>query len=686
MLKHFLAIRSAFVMMCALFVVVAAAQERPAKHNPAYDPKLASANSFSSVNTGVIIKIQSAAIASDGTITANFTLTDAAGAGLDVNGVYTAGAESLAFVAATIPAGQTQYTAYTTTVDAATSNNNPSQVQASTDKGGTFTLVNASTGAYTYTFGTKAPKGFDVTATHTIGAQASRDLSAFGYPSAFTSDTTYNFVPNGSKVTVVRDVVNEGACNQCHDPINAHGSPGPRTEISYCVLCHTPQSTNPDSLNTVDLKVFIHKVHMGSSLPSVKAGTPYYVQHRGSRVDFSTVVFPQDVRNCTTCHVQGATAPTQAANFMTKPSRAACGSCHDDVNFATGQNHAAGFQPDDTQCANCHAASMHAEFDSSIPGAHTVPSNSSALPGVVMKITGVASGGPGTSPVVSFQVKDKSGNPVDVTKLTSFRVVLGGNNVDYGVAPGMRVSETPTASSLTAGANGAYSYTMTNKIPATATGSYTVSLESYNNVTLLAGTTQQTTATDMAVPVEYYFSVDKSAVAPRRTVVATTQCASCHQNLGFVHSGARGNTQECVMCHNPTLTDGTSKQSVNYAVQIHSIHRGSNLANPYVLGTTNYQSVRFPGDLRDCSTCHVNNSYQVDKVGAVAAVASPGGFTPTTMPISAACQGCHDDKATASHALSNTSALGEACVTCHGIGAQFAVDTVHQRTQKRNQQ
>jgi OmcA/MtrC family decaheme c-type cytochrome len=266
---------------------------------------------------------------------------------------------------------------------------------------------------------------------------------------------------------------------------------------------------------------------------------------------------------------------------------------------------------------------------------------------------------------------------VDITKLTTIRMVLGGNNVDYGVAPGLRVSETPTKA--TGGANGIYMYTMTNAIPATATGSYTISLEAANTVTLLAGTTQQMTATDAALPVETYFSVDKSPVAPRRVVVSLANCSNCHQNLGIVHGGSRGNTQECVICHNPTLTDGTSKQSVSFATQIHSIHRGSNLTNPYILGTTNFQSLLFPGDLRDCNTCHVGASYQVDNVGAVAAVASPGGFTPTTPPIAAACLGCHDDKATASHALSNTTALGESCLACHGIGAQFAVDTVHAR-------
>jgi len=279
--------------------------------------------------------------------------------------------------------------------------------------------------------------------------------------------------------------------------------------------------------------------------------------------------------------------------------------------------------------------------------------------------------------VVTFSVNDKSGNPVDISKITQIRVVLGGQNVDYGVgSSGMRVSEDP---SKTVGSKGVYTYTMTNKIPAGGTGSYTISLEAHNSVTLLPGTTQQVTASDNAIPVEFYFSVDKSAPLARRTVVSTQKCSACHADLSFVHGGTRGNTQECVICHNPTLVDGTSNMTVSFAEQIHSIHRGSALTNPYVLGTTNYQSVLFPGDLRDCSTCHVNNSYQVDNVGAVASIMTTAEFTPTTPPIAAACLACHDTKDAASHALQNTTSLGENCVVCHGINGDFSLDKVHAR-------
>jgi OmcA/MtrC family decaheme c-type cytochrome len=423
------------------------------------------------------------------------------------------------------------------------------------------------------------------------------------------------------------------------------------------------------------MKVIIHKIHMGSSLPSVKAGTPYRIWHRGAWSDFSAVVFPQDVRNCTTCHAKPA---AQADNWKTNPSAAACGSCHDDVNFATGANHLNLAQPDDNQCKNCHTPNYVSDFDASVPGAHLIPANSTALPGLVTKVIQVTGTTPGTAPTVTFSVTTKAGVPVDISKITSIRVVLSGPNTDYNTGPGaIRVSETPPAT--TPGTNGVYIYPMTNKIPAGAVGSYTVSIEASNTVTLLPGTVISTTAVDAALPVEFYFTVDKSPVVARRQVVSTAKCDACHMNLGFVHGGTRAATQECVICHDPALTDGTSGDSVNLAWQIHSIHRGENLANPYVLGTTNYQEVRFPGDLRDCTACHLAGTYLPENIGAKALVASPGGFTKTTPPISAACQGCHDDVATASHALANTTVLGESCDACHKAGEEFSVDRVHQR-------
>jgi OmcA/MtrC family decaheme c-type cytochrome len=64
-------------------------------------------------------------------------------------------------------------------------------------------------------------------------------------------------------------------CNRCHDPLALHG--GGRIEVEYCVTCHNPGSADADSTNSVDMKVLIHKLHRGASLPSVEDGGQYVI-------------------------------------------------------------------------------------------------------------------------------------------------------------------------------------------------------------------------------------------------------------------------------------------------------------------------------------------------------------------------------------------------------------------------
>ena len=219
-----------------------------------------------------------------------FRSTDPKGVPLDKDGIQTPGAVSFRYIAAYIPAGKTQYVAYTTTVLKASipGNTNPPQTQAGGDSGGVIT-TNA-LGDYTYTFKTKAPANFDATVTHTVGITATRNLSEFMTLDewAESSNSTFDFVPNGSKVTVVRDVIATATCNKCHDPLFGHG--GTRLTVEICILCHTPQTINPDTLESQDMPVLIHKIHMGKNLPSVKAGKPYRIWHRGAWSDRKSVV------------------------------------------------------------------------------------------------------------------------------------------------------------------------------------------------------------------------------------------------------------------------------------------------------------------------------------------------------------------------------------------------------------
>ena len=654
------------------------------------------------VRPGLTITINSAQIAADGTITVVYTLTDPGGLPLDAAGVTTPGTISLGYIAAVLPNNQEEYTAYTTHANsgpAVASTNQPGP-----DSGGVTT--NTGPGQYQYVFHTKAPAGFDATATHTIGIYASRDLTTYNLGTNYAS-AEFNFVPNGATVTKVHDIIKTASCNTCHDQLSWHG--GRRRGIEMCVLCHTQQNVDTTTGGSLDLKVMIHEMHMGSQLPSVVAGTPLIVNGK----DFSKIAYPADPgdpRRCETCHSQ-TTGATQATAYLTNPTRAACGACHDNVNFATGQNHPGGFQLDDNLCSTCHIPQGETDFDASIKGAHVAPTASTLLTGLAVNIANVQNGAAGSPPMVSFTVKDGSGNPLALSKLGSISFTMAGPTTDYGYTsfgsdtastPGY-VTESATGASCDDAGNCTYKFT--HAVPAKATGTYAIGVEARRTEVVLAGTTSQQSITYGAPNKVVYFSVDGSPVADRRTVVALANCNQCHVSLS-VHGGLRNNTEYCVMCHNPSNTDASQRvnaqvaadkaappQGITFPLLVHRIHDGVNMVadgGSYTVvgfgGSHNdFSTTLFPAmapngqatDLANCSLCHVNGSEASLPVG-LNNVVNPQGWINPEGATATACSGCHVAQADASHFLANTtSSLGESCTVCHQTGAAYAVDQVH---------
>ena len=653
------------------------------------------------VRPGLTITITSAEIAPDGTISVVFSLTDPKGAPLDRNGVRTPGPVSLNFIAAYISQKQQQYVDYITRT--ATGAVSGTVTQAAAESNGVFTSVGKS---YRYTFANRAPAGFDANTTHTIGIYGSRDLTEFGLGTDYAS-TTFTFVPNGSQVTLVRDVIRTQSCNGCHDQLSAHG--GSRRGIDMCVLCHTPQSIDPDSGNTLDLPVMAHKIHMGSQLPSVQAGIPYQiVGFQGSVHDWSTVVHPSDPRRCEVCHQQNSGA-TQAAAYLTRPTRVSCGSCHDNVNFTTGANHAGGPQSNDDRCAVCHIPQGEVDFDASIKGAHLVPQDSTNLKGLVFGIQKIEKELAGQQPRVTFTLKDKAGAPVSLSDLNNLSFVMAGPTKDYGYTsfgsdvstPGY-VSESAT-SKAQCGGDGVCTYTFSHSVPSDARGTFAIGMEGRRTETLLLGTS---TPTDVQYGGENkvaYFSVDGSPVQPRHQVVQIANCNQCHYDLSF-HGDNRNDIEMCVLCHNPSNTDIAQRssatdpaertkppQGINFNLMIHRVHTGTNLVDAgktyTVIGRNgsvhDFTKVRYPalspqgsaGDTRHCAKCHINGS-QSTSLG-LNEVLDPQGFINPVKPNSSACIGCHVTAAVSSHALANTTPIGESCTVCHSSGSAFAVDKSH---------
>jgi OmcA/MtrC family decaheme c-type cytochrome len=650
------------------------------QYSPQAKEHYLSTDDFGYVRPGFHIQVNSVTIPSDNRPIVDLTFTDDLDQPLDRAGKVTPGALTVSLVLAWYDAGARQYTAYTTRVQTSPITN-VTATQAAADAGGTFTDLEL--GHATYKFRTALPAGYDRTKTHTVAIYATRATTAIVGKNYF-ANVEYDFRPDSQPVTQKWDEIPQAACNRCHNPLSAHG--GSRQDVKLCVTCHNPQTTDPDTGNTVDFKVMIHKIHDASNLPSVKAGTPYVIIGNAQSVnDFSTVVFPQDVRNCTTCHAAPA---AEAMAFATAPSRAACASCHDNIDWGTGANHPAGAMTDDTLCQRCHVPQSGQEWDASILGAHTVPFKSTQLKGLKTKVVSVTNSGPGQKPTVMFQITNGDGTPVDPASLgTNLALLLGGPTADYAIDPIREAANRAAFDGTTA------TYTFTGAIPANATGTWAVSIEARRTVTLNpAPKAGPATVTEGAFNPVFYTAVTDAAPVARRKAVDIAKCNTCHDQLSL-HGGQRFNTEECVMCHNPNASDKARRpadqlpvESIAFKRMIHRIHTGEDLSQDFTVygfgGSKNtFNEVRFPGDRRDCQTCHLPGTYTVPDnppAGRLATATPRDWFTPQ-LANTAACLGCHDTQAAAAHAYVNTAPFGEACAACHGNNAEFSVDKVHAR-------
>jgi OmcA/MtrC family decaheme c-type cytochrome len=661
------------IRLAALLLLAASAMYLVSADGPEFTEQdkayYADANMVAFVRPGLVFKITAVTVAADGTVKVRYTISDPKGLPLDREGIYTPGAVTSSWVLAYIPKGKTQYVSYTTRTQTSPITGK-SEVQAGSDSpAGTYEKV--ADGEYIYTFTKKLPAGYDKTVTHTVGLYGNRNLTEFDL-GIYPDDLTYNFVPDGSKVTVTRDVIKTVTCNKCHQDLAAHGTGG-RKSMEVCILCHQPQTIDPDTGNTVDMPVMIHKIHFGASL--TKGYT--IIGNSQSVHDYSEATpIPSDARRCTFCHEQN-TGAAQASAYN-NANRAACGACHDDVNFATGEKHGDLPQISDNQCTSCHTPDGEVEFDISIKGAHTVPAESRYLPGTVFGLKSITKTAPGQNPVINFTVKTKAGNVIPIAEMNRVRFQIASPNTDWAT----RVQEDVVASKVTTNVDGSYTYTMTYAVPAEAKGSYTLAVEGYRNYTILVGTVEEQTIRDFGYNQMLSFSVDGTAPVARRSAVSTENCNKCHASISF-HGGNRNNAQYCAVCHTPnavtTATATAPSQAYAFRLMIHKIHTGEELTSPYCFGTTCFNDIVYPGFRQNCTACHINDSQQLPLDAGLLPVKDPQGLLNPVAPEAASCLSCHTTVYAASHALANTTSLGESCATCHGPNAEFSVNRAHAR-------
>ena len=249
--------------------------------------------------------------------------------------------------------------------------------QGYTETGTAGTWVGPATAPtrYTFSYNAKGDAGipYDASLPHRVGLEIRTSPNVTARTSPPTTRSTRSCRPPTRQLEQSgREIVDNDTCNACHDNLVFHG--GARFDLQYCAMCHDSYSFDAQSGNALDLKVMIHKIHAGETLPSVEAGGFYGIFGFGNVfTDFGDVVYPQDKRNCTTCHEETDTDTPQASNWRLTVNRETCSSCHDNVNFATGANHGGVAATDDT-CTACHGPTAQLA-NLRVERAHQIPSS-----------------------------------------------------------------------------------------------------------------------------------------------------------------------------------------------------------------------------------------------------------------------------------------------------------------------
>ncbi|MSU61953.1 MAG: hypothetical protein EXS31_06105 [Pedosphaera sp.] len=223
-------------------------------------------------------------------------------------------------------------------------------------------------------------------------------------------------------------VVAKTSCAACHEGAISghmymyHVDPGRSptgswaldfTPVQSCKACHNNDGyaaySDPAALGgrvPDPIVRRVHGVHMGEGLSSAFNTN----EVSGDFKDYTEVVFPADVRNCTKCHVDD--------RWKTQPSVMACGACHDNTWFGPKNAvpagmvaHVGGALTDSKTCVICHTADSSGL--SPITDRHAIPPP--AMNGIDVALTPPANGkfyAAGDKPQVTLVFKNDAGNSI----------------------------------------------------------------------------------------------------------------------------------------------------------------------------------------------------------------------------------------------------------------------------------
>jgi len=332
-----------------------------------------------SPSEGINVTYKQVSTAANAPITVRFVMKDDRGFPLDIYGAYSVNTPiqprfALSYFTKDGFGTVSPLTVYTKSTSVAVPAGQPTNYNPLGATGqGTLVENGYGAGDFTYTFPTTSvtngPQAvaYDPTKldeTHVVWMQVTRQTDLVFQQDAntfYAANPSYNFIPSGIGTPGVREIASQAKCDNCHAKFQAetvasaafHG--GGRVNVGMCNVCHNPARTSNPQANSSS---FIHRIHNGEAVAPA------------NRFHGIAATYPQDTRNCDTCHGGAAQGAQALSNF----SQLACKGCHDYVAFDNSApaacglngnvvkdvnglpipcNHVGGPQPDNA-CVTCH--------------------------------------------------------------------------------------------------------------------------------------------------------------------------------------------------------------------------------------------------------------------------------------------------------------------------------------------
>jgi len=542
------------------------------------------------------------------------------------------------------------------------------------------TLVNNQNGSYTYTFATEfgssaatddAP---DYDPTHPQRLYMQFDGRP-DYPNRSVGFLDFTIpAANGSFATVLppqRQFVTVEACKQCHGPnFERAAHADDYRDTRACVICHSPLGFDHLQADPVEqnrgqfmqdtdayASVFFHKIHGAIDIP-------YWTDMgRINGLGYSAVTYPQDIRDCVVCHNNDSgldlgDQADQIDNWKTHPTAEICGSCHTDVNFATGENHKGGAWTNNAVCALCHPASG---VDISVTTTHdttpfgrnvpefevnlfiTPPANSThyvvdEAPQVLVTLADHADGLPVDSALYTAP-KDLPGNTGDglsIARLSVYGpgprakavpVLSTGTITDPGFDSSLGEAPRQYADLFVGGIdprvttdNSGFSYQLFPIPNDMVPGTYMVRVRIADYGRL---------RTDDYVIESTAFTTIQIGTDVEEDKVAGDACIDCHgagkTPFHVEMHAAAFDTDQCLACH-----DQSGNFAIPIANRVHAIHSANPEGDIYNINlgsvddSRDWFNITYPQKIDNCVTCH-----------------DSGNDTYKTLPYMMPCAGCH---------------------------------------------